>query len=456
MAQFKKYFNAVDYLETLAASQHDQAYMHNRNNNPQQYVERTRELIKLLGNPHRGFRFIHISGTSGKGSTVGYLHNMIRKSGLKVGSFTSPYASTSIEKIEVNDKLIDPNVFVKLVDKVKPAIEKMSGKEGSGSGRDKPYKYGRPSYFEIFFALAILYFRKMKCEYVILEVGCGGTYDAGMIVPKAITATTNVGLDHTHLLGNTLSKIAKEKAGIIRKNSHFFTTEKRPKILKIFKSICKKQHTKFHIVKGRHMLKIQKESPSASTQSTLNGSLAHASLLYQNKNADLAASIAKHLKINDNIINDAIDETTLPCRFEIIQKNPLVILDGAHNPDKIRNVVHNLKYLTYDRLYTMFASGTTKNACTMIKQLGKVTNEFVFTTVKGKGRAFYKPNKLALFGKTFKNKSTESNPKKALARVLNKLKKNDALLIAGSFYLTGELRKHWISENKILNKRTHV
>ncbi|MAG29190.1 hypothetical protein CL632_03575 [bacterium] len=418
-SQFKPYYKAVDYLESLAASQHDQAYMYNRNYNPQQYVDRTRELIKLLGNPHRGFKYIHISGTSGKGSTVALLHNMLYKTCYKVGSFTSPYATTSIEKIKVDDKLIDPLVFAKLVDDMKPAIEKM----------DKNYKYGRPSYFEIFFAISMLYFKKMKCDYVIMEVGCGGTYDAGMIVPKAIIATTNIGLDHQHLLGNTLAKIAKEKAGIIRKNSHFFTTEKRPNLLKLFKDVCKRQNTKYHHIKSKG---------------------------FDESNKKLASAIAHHLKIDDNTINDAITHTTLPCRFEIIQKNPLIILDGAHNPDKIRNVVHNLKNLTYDTLYTMFASGTTKDASKMLKQLAKVSDKLILTTIKGKGRNFHTASELNKFAKSFKDKSLEQNPKKALQRALKKLKKNDALLITGSFYLTGELRKNWITENNILKNRAHV
>jgi dihydrofolate synthase/folylpolyglutamate synthase len=175
-----------------------------------------------------------------------------------------------------------------------------------------------------------------------------------------------------------------------------------------------------------------------------------------NDNALLAATIAKHLRIKDKIINDAISTTTLPCRFEIIQKNPLVILDGAHNPDKIKNVVHNLKHLTYDTLYTIFASGTTKDASKMIKQLAKISDKLILTIVKGKGKSFYTPSELSQFAKSFKNKSLEKNPKKALTRILRKLNKNDCLLITGSFYLVGELRKNWISEDNILKNRTHV
>ena len=360
--KFKPYYAAVAYLESLARAPHDQAYMHTHKQNPERFVERTRHFIKLLGSPHRGFRFIHISGTSGKGSTVAYTHEILRQAGFRVGSFTSPYATTSIEKIKVNDKLIDPLALARIVEKIKPLIQHM----------DKNYQYGRPSYFEIFFAIAILYFKKMKCDWVVLEVGCGGTYDAGMIIPKAIAVTTNIGLDHTKLLGNTLTKIAKEKAGIIRKNSHFFTTETRPNLLKIFEDECKKKNTKFH-----HISPLSTDAiPDVSPASLLSSDP------FQQANASLAIAIARHIKIDEKIIKKAISSANLPpCRFEIVQKNPLVILDGAHNPSKMQSVVHNLKNLTYDKLYTIFASSDTKNARQMIKQLAPISDKIILSEI---------------------------------------------------------------------------
>ncbi|MDZ4221703.1 MAG: Mur ligase family protein, partial [Patescibacteria group bacterium] len=357
---------------------------------------------------------IHVAGTAGKGTTTAYLHNIFHGAGFRVGSFTSPYATTSIEKIKVDAKLIDPLVFAKLVGRIKPVVVAMG----------KDYEYGRPSYFEIFFAISLLYFQKMKCEYIVLEVGCGGRYDAGMIFPKAISAITNIGLDHTHLLGKTLPKIAKEKAGIIRKNSHVFTTEKRASILTLFKKIAKEKNTKLHIVKEKN-------------------------------NAALATAVAAHLKIKDSIINQAISNTSLPCRFETIQQHPLVILDGGHNPLKIASVVHNTKQLTYGRLYTMFGCSSAKDAPRMVQQLAAITDAFVFTKPKGAGHTFYDPKALARLAPRVK-KQVVPDPKKALAVALKKLGPKDALLITGSFYLAGELRKRWISEETVLTFRNHV
>ncbi|MBI2050521.1 MAG: hypothetical protein HYT31_01815 [Parcubacteria group bacterium] len=448
MASFKQYYSAVRYLERLAASKHDQAYMHNRNDHPEQYVERTRELVKRLGNPCQGVRVIHVAGTAGKGTTTAYLHNILYKASHRVGSFTSPYATTSIEKIKVNDLLIGPNVFAALVGRIKPVVERMA----------KEYEYGRPSYFEIFFAASLLYFQKMRCDWIVLEVGCGGKYDAGMIFPKAIAAITNIGLDHTQLLGKTIPKIAKEKAGIIRKNSHVFTTEKRPSILKLFKKICRERNTKLHIIKpGPQVLPIHPGNAQPSYGSAGAGCSAESgapAALASATNISLAAAIARHLKIRNDIINQAISNTSLPCRFEIVQTKPLVILDGAHNPMKIKNVVHNIKHLTYATLYTMFGCSSAKDAQRMVRQLAKVANEFIFTKPHGSGHTFYEPKKLAAMAKL--PKRVQKNPKRALSSILIKLKPQDALLVTGSFYLAGAIRTHWISERTVLTKRNHA
>ncbi len=415
--EFKPYYDAVAYLEKFAATPHDQAYMKTHSAHPERFLERTAEFVRLLGNPHRGLKVVHVSGTAGKGSTVTYIHEMLRGGGFRVGSFTSPYATTSIEKIRVNDALIDPLAFAGLVEKAKPAIKRM----------DTTYQWGRPSYFEIFFGLALLYFKKMRCEWAVLEVGCGGTYDAGTIIPQALTAATNVGLDHQALLGNTLAKIAREKAGIIRRNSHFFTTERRKKILALFRAVCRSRHTVMH--------------PIAAPR-------------FEDANIALAAAVARHIGISEAAIQRAQTRGLLPCRFEVMQQNPLVIQDGAHNPDKIRSVVHNLKSLTYRKLYTIFASSSNKDAAAMLRLIGNVSTVLVLTQFKNEARAAYAPETLKKLANHPQSR-IERDPKRALREMLKKLTARDALLVTGSFYLVGELRKKWIPEGTILKTR-HV
>ena len=430
---FKKYQQAVNYLEKMARDPLQYDYTRLGAANPAIFLERTKYLLKLLGNPHRGFKFIHITGTAGKGSTTAYIHEMLRLTGRRVGSFTSPFATTSIEKIKVNDKLIDPLAFAGLTEKIKPAIEAM-----------KKTRFGRPAYFECFLAIAFLYFKKMNCAWAALEVGLGGAYDATNVISGSrVSAITNIGLDHTHILGKTKAKIAREKIGIIKSNSHFFTCETNAKLIKIFQTRCRALHTKFHAVPIA-----KKTIADYKAKIKMTGE-------HQVKNAALAAAIARHLNISDNVINQAIARVTLPCRFEIMRKNPLIILDGAHNPDKIQSVIHNLKNLTYAKLYTIFACGRAKNAKQMLKSLTKISDEIIFTrfTANYNHAKAADPADLAKLISPRKKKRVEINAKKALRALLPKLKKNEALLITGSFYLAGELRKHWISEDNILKRR---
>jgi len=157
------------------------------------------------------------------------IHEVLLVSGKKVGSFTSPFVVTSIEKVKVGELYISPEEFADIVEYLKPFID-----EAYISG-----PYGRPSYFEIFFAIALVYFKQQKCEWVVLEVGLGGRYDATNIIERPIvTAITNIDYDHTEILGKTLKKIAFDKAGIIKTGAEFFTTEQNKSVLAVFSEIC--------------------------------------------------------------------------------------------------------------------------------------------------------------------------------------------------------------------------
>ena len=202
---FDNYYKAVKYLESLS-NLSGPDYMQARFRN-EFYLLRTKELIKELKIDLNQFKFVHVAGTSGKGSVTAMVHSILNQAGEQIGSFYSPHPTTSIERIRVNDKYISADDFAGLVEKIKRVINKMYV-EG---------KYGKPGYFEIFFGLALLYFQKKKCSYVVLETGCGGEFDATNIIKKPlVTAITNIGYDHTQLLGKTLEKIAKTKAGIIK------------------------------------------------------------------------------------------------------------------------------------------------------------------------------------------------------------------------------------------------
>lgn len=236
MKNFDRYKQAIQYLEGLSNIPTEKNYMKDRSN-PTIYLKRMKYFLGLLNHPEKNRKYIHVTGTAGKGTGTTMLHEILFASGSCVGSFTSPFVTTSIEKIRVNDSYISPNEFVDIVEQIQSTI-------------DHAYlhgPYGRPSYFEIFLAIALIYFKKKNCSWIVLEVGAGGRYDATNIIkqPRA-TIITNIDYDHTQFLGKTLKKIAHDKAGIIKPGGMFFTSEQRPTLVKMFKETCKKNRTVFH------------------------------------------------------------------------------------------------------------------------------------------------------------------------------------------------------------------
>lgn len=409
------YFETVQFLEGLANVRGRKDFMEDQSN-PDLYLKRMRYFLDLIGNPHkRNFKYIHIAGTSGKGSTVAMLYEALRAVGKNVGSFTSPFITTTIEKIKVNDKYISPDEFVEIVDYLKPYI-------------DQAYlssPYGGPSYFEILNAVGFLYFAKKKCEWVILEVGCGGRYDATNVIEKPVaTAVTSIDFDHTKLLGNTLKKIAYQKAGIMKKGAPFFTTEQRPHLLKVFKNLAKSKRIKFVPVKagGDH----------------------------QNYNEALVKAILGYLKIP----NSKIKRPQLPCRFEILQKNPIIVLDGAHSVSKIKSTVENLKKLKFKKLILVLAITASKDIDGICKIIVPHADYVLATRFSMPFRKCANPKELVSACKKYKKQSAKMemfmDPNQALARALKKAGQKDLVLATGSFFLTGELRKRCYPEKRIL------
>ena len=421
--KFARYHAAVSYLETLGnitgGYQKTDLKSHPR---PEMFLERMQDFLDDLGNPEKGFKYVHITGTAGKGSVASLVHTQLEKDGKKAGIFTSPFTVSTIEKIQIGSKYIDPLVFADLTDKLKPHIDQLML-----YGR-----YGAPSYFEMMLAIALLYFKKEKCEYVVLEVGLGGSFDATNIIKKPIiTAITNIGLDHMHILGPRRIDIANDKSGIIKKGSRFFTSEEDGKILNIFKAQCDKFGAECNAlnVKG---------------------------LDYDSRNRLLAGSICVSLGIIEHA-RDLKTALKLPARFEMVKKYPLVILDGAHNPSKIDSTIYNLKRLKYRRLILVIAISADKDWKSMLKMIIPKAYEIYVTRFSVQGRQAVDPK--LLFQEAQKHAGRKqsvhlfSDPIQAYEAALKKLASDDALLVTGSFYLAGDIRSLYCPEEEILKNR---
>ena len=360
---------------------------------PTVYIKRMQWFLDLLGNPERNFKYVHVTGTAGKGTVAAMIQQALSKNGKRTGLFTSPFVTTSIEKIQVGDLYIDPNEFAEIVENIKPAIDKAFAK----------CPWGGPSYFERFLAIAFVYFKKQKCDWVVLEVGCGGRYDATNIIPAPVySVLTNIDYDHTHILGKTLTKIAKDKSGIIKKGSKFFTTEIRPQLRAMMENICREQGASFTYVKGG--------------------------------NKELVEAMGYKA-----------ENVKLPATFDIVQQRPLIIIDGAHNRAKMRYTAERLKRLKYDKLHLIVALAANKER----DILDAIPADFVYPTkFQSVDRQCTNPVKLYPGSPIFTDSS------QALDAALQAAGPEDVILITGSFYLAGELRACWHSEMDILIHRS--
>jgi dihydrofolate synthase/folylpolyglutamate synthase len=421
MSKFSKYHKVVVFLEGLNNIPLHSDYLFDRNK-PIAYLKRMRYFLTLLGNPDKGLKFIHIAGTSGKGSVTNSIHEILTVAGEKVGSFTSPSVTTAIERIKVNDKYIHPNEFADIVTYLQPFIDEAHMKG----------PYGRPSYFEICLAIALIFFQKQKCAWVILEVGLGGRYDATNVIENsAIDVLTNIDLDHTEILGKTLKKIAYDKAGIIKDGSMVFTAEQRPSLLKIFSNICKEKNATLQVLPRN--------------------------LDYRERNRDLVIAVTRYLSVANKHIVKGLKSAKMPCRYEIVDRNPTVILDGAHNSAKIKAVIDDLKKTKFRKLHLIIGIADDKDHIAILQQIIPWADHVFFTRFQNRDRKCADPKALAMKAKRYLKKRVQSeillDPEGALSSALGIAKSDDLILVTGSFYLAGELRERWYPEELVLEKR---
>ncbi len=419
-----RYYKAIRYLEGLLNLPLEYDYLKNHSN-PEVFLKRTRYFLDLIGSPDKGFKYVHISGTAGKGTVATMVAEMIVAGGFTTGLVTSPAVTSTIERVRVNDLYISPDEFADIVDYLKPFIDK-AFEEGP---------FGRPSYFEMTLAIALLYFQKKRCEFVVLEVGMGGRFDyTNVISGKKVAAITNIDYDHVEIIGPTLEKIAYEKAGIIKKGCHFITTESRPELIKIFKDECAKVGAAGEFIEPRGD--------------------------YQKDNRALAIAISTKLGLSSKVIERGITKAFLPCRFEVMQKRPLVVLDGAHNPVKMMSVVSNLRKLKYKRLITVIGFSGGKDFEGMLGQIIPLSDRVLFTRFQVPDRKVLSPIVARTVAEKYKKsgKAFEIflDPFTALDKAIREARKDDLVLVTGSFYLAGELRTRWYLEEFILENRKSV
>lgn len=332
-------------------------------------LERIRELLEKLDNPQTGMRFVHVAGTNGKGSVSAMIASILGAAGYKTGLFTSPYLQSFNERIRVGGRSIGDEELAATVGLVKPQAEAMAD---------------HPSEFEMTTAAALLYFRATGCQFVVLETGLGGRFDATNIIESPVCSViTRIGLDHTEILGGSLAEIAAEKAGIIKEGCPCVLYRQGDEVTDVVMNACLEKNSPLKITDDED---IRVGFSSIDGQSFSYGGRDFAlSLAGENqlKNAACAIEAALIMRaagygIDDEAIVSGLYATEWPARFELVEDEPSFIVDGGHNPQGIESVRDNLlRYFPTGRRVILLGFLRDKDWKAMADILAAVGDEFV-------------------------------------------------------------------------------
>lgn len=395
-------------------------------------LERMNQLLELIGHPEKELKFIHIAGTNGKGSTASMSANILHKAGYTVGLYTSPYIFKFHERMQVNGECISDEELIEICAEIKEKADTLES---------------QPSEFELVTCIAFVYFRRHHCDIISLEVGLGGEYDAtNTIEAPEVAVLTNIGLDHTELLGDTLEKIAETKSKIIKTGCDCVTYREPASVEAVFEARCKEV--------GARWTKADFDS-LVSVSASLEGQVFHWGP-YQNlylpllgqhqlKNAATVLTIIETLRrrgwnISDEAVREGIATVSWPGRFELVAREPLFIVDGGHNPQCIEALVNNVRdYLGGRKLVILSGVLRDKDFHQMYKDMVPFASELVTVTPNNPGRAI-PAAELKRYLEQFGKPVTACDQIADGVKLAKKKAGRDGVVLAyGSLYMVGEI-----------------
>jgi len=389
--------------------------------------------------PEKDLKIIHIAGTNGKGSCTEMITNILVNEGYKVGKFMSPHLIEYNERISINNKNITDEEMEELIKELIPKVDEYNSLNDS-----------KITLFELETTMAILYFYRNNCDFVVLETGIGGLYDCTNIVNPIISIITSIGYDHMNILGNTLLEIAEQKAGIIKENSEtIFIEQEEKEVNDKIKEVCSNKSNILHLIQKEDISNYSYDENfqkfDYKNYKNILISLKGEKQIYNASICIECAEILKNkaYKISGKAIRDGLKTTIHKGRFETISKNPLIIYDGAHNKPAIENFINSVQmyYKNSDKVY-IISILKTKDYKTIIKQLLKdKKSTFIFTD--GNDIEIY-VSKEKLYNEAKKHTSNKSLYMYKLEDALSltrKKYKNCVTFIVGSFYIYGTVIK---------------
>ena len=403
-------------------------------------LERTYKLLEHLGNPERDLKLIHIAGTNGKGSTTSMITEILMGEGYKVGMYTSPFIEEFEERIQINRNNIPKESLAILMDEIKVAVDKVI-----------EAGYNHPTEFEIITVLMLLYFKKENIDFGVIEVGLGGTLDSTNVIKPIIQVITSISFDHTNLLGNTLEKIAREKAGIIKKGIPTVIYPQQEEVLKVIKNKCIEMDSELYIANNENL----------KFENIVNLDKPYQLLKYNNEIDILLPLLGEHQIINLSVAMQAIEvlnnkniidisianivksikNVSWKGRLEVLSNNPYVVIDGAHNIQGIKTLSRNIKkYFKYENLYLILGILADKDVEEMIKIITPMAKK-VYSVTPNSIRGELAESLKDEVSKFNKNCKAFDKYEEAYLEALNDASEKDLILASGSLYMIGDMRK---------------
>lgn len=397
-------------------------------------LENMKALLNRLDNPQESLKFIHISGTNGKGTVLAYLSTILHKAGYRTGRYISPTLFSYRERIQVNEEIIEKEALARHVTAIADAVADMKEK-----------KAGIPTAFEIETALAFLYFKEKNCDIVVLETGLGGALDATNIIQTTqLEVITPISMDHTDILGKTLKEIAVQKAGIIKPHTTMVTAVQKKEAKEVLQKVCKEKESRFCEVEIEELKDIHygyiRQSFSYKNWKNVEISLAGE---FQIQNGALALEAVNQLRregfsLPDEAVYAGMKEAKWSGRFSVMSQNPLIILDGAHNPQAAEALKKSLElYFKGKKLYYVFGVFRDKDYKKIIEITAPLAEHIVTVETPDNPRALPAEDLKKQIEKVNASVEISESIEEAIKRNLSYMGAEDVLVIFGSLSFLG-------------------
>ncbi|HXF33616.1 MAG TPA: Mur ligase family protein [Candidatus Acidoferrales bacterium] len=405
---------------------------------------RMRALLRELGEPQQRYRTIHVGGTSGKGSTATMIAAALSGAGKRCGLHTKPHLSSVTERARIDGVAIDEERFAEVLGEMMPTIEHIA------------YEFGRPTYYETVLALTFLYFAQEKVDAAVVEVGIGGKLDGTNVLEPVVCAITNIGLDHTDVLGLTLESIAEDKAGIAKPGVPLISDVADASPREVIERGCLLAGAPFLSVRDLVTIERRPSEPYGQAFAVRTPVARYELALpilggFQQRNAATAIlaleALPEDLRPSLQQIEDAFARLVIPGRMEFFPSHPSVIFDIAHNADKARELANSLTETFPDRRFSfVVAIGETKDAQQILEKFAKLPATFTFTSFETTGRSSIKPQRLASLAAEFGAWGRAiADPVEAFAVARRNADASDVVVVTGSTFVVSTLRDWWFS-----------